>query len=98
MLGATLAHDAYLDRLKQELDRVSHDELKHWADLVYSALPGVRRLTLGHLALALGDTHSAAARRAIARAAYRNTARLAVELAKLEDIRPQFDEYVSTEG
>ena len=37
MLGATLAHDAYLDRLKQELDRVDHAELKHWADLVYSA-------------------------------------------------------------
>jgi KDO2-lipid IV(A) lauroyltransferase len=68
------------------------------ADLVYSALPGIRRLTLGHLALALGDTHSPAAREAIARAAYRNTARLAVELAKLEDIRPQFDEYVSIEG
>ena len=68
------------------------------ADLVYSALPGIRRLTLGHLALALGDTHSATAREDIARAAYRNTARLAVELAKLDDIRPQFGEYVSIEG
>jgi D-sedoheptulose 7-phosphate isomerase len=37
MLGATLAHDAYLERLKKELDRVDHAELKHWADLVYSA-------------------------------------------------------------
>ena len=68
------------------------------ADLVYAALPGVRRMTLEHLALALGDTHSAAAREDIARAAYRNTARIAVELAKLEDIRPYFDEYASVEG
>jgi D-sedoheptulose 7-phosphate isomerase len=37
MLGATLAHDAYLDRLKQELDRIDHEQLKLWADLVYDA-------------------------------------------------------------
>jgi KDO2-lipid IV(A) lauroyltransferase len=68
------------------------------ADIVYSALPNVRRMTLRHLAIAFGDTHSAAAREEIARAAYRNTARIAVELAKFEDIRLHFDEYVSVEG
>ncbi len=68
------------------------------ADLFYSAVPAPRRLTLGHLALTLGDTHSPAAREAIARAAYRNTARCAVELVKLDEIRPRFDEYVSVEG
>jgi D-sedoheptulose 7-phosphate isomerase len=37
MLGATLAHDAYVDRLKTELDRTNLAEMQHWADLVYSA-------------------------------------------------------------
>lgn len=68
------------------------------ADLVYRALPGIRRLALEHLAIALGETHSPAAREGIAREAYRNTARCAVELAKLDDIRPHFDEYLSLEG
>ncbi|HVO27099.1 MAG TPA: hypothetical protein VMW56_26105 [Candidatus Margulisiibacteriota bacterium] len=68
------------------------------ADVVYRALPGVRRLALEHLAIAFGDTHSPAAREDIAREAYRNMARLAVELAKLDDIRPRFDEYISVEG
>ena len=68
------------------------------ADLVYRALPGIRRLALEHLAIALGETHSPAAREDIAREAYRNTARWVVELAKLDEIRPHFDEYVSVEG
>jgi KDO2-lipid IV(A) lauroyltransferase len=68
------------------------------ADLVYRALPGIRRLALDHLAIALGETHSPAAREDIAREAYRNTARCVVELAKLDDIRPHFDEYVSVDG
>ena len=37
MLGATLAHDAYVERLKTELDRTDLAEMQHWADLVYSA-------------------------------------------------------------
>jgi D-sedoheptulose 7-phosphate isomerase len=37
MLGATLAHDAYVERLKTELDRTNLKEMQHWADLVYSA-------------------------------------------------------------
>ena len=37
MLGATLAHDAYVERLKTELDRTNLAEMQHWADLVYSA-------------------------------------------------------------
>ena len=37
MLGATLAHDAYVERLKTELNRTNLAEMQHWADLVYSA-------------------------------------------------------------
>ena len=37
MLGNTLTHDAYLQRLKSEIDRVDRQELQHWADLIYSA-------------------------------------------------------------
>ena len=67
-------------------------------DLAYAALPGVRRLALKHLAIAFGDTLPVAAREDIARAVYRNTARSVVELIKLDEIRPHFDEYVSVEG
>jgi KDO2-lipid IV(A) lauroyltransferase len=67
-------------------------------DLAYPALPGIRRLALDHLAIAFGDTLSAAAREAIAREAYRNAARCFVELAKMDDIRQRFDEYASIEG
>jgi KDO2-lipid IV(A) lauroyltransferase len=68
------------------------------ADLAYRALPSVRELALEHLAIALGETYSPAAREAIAREFYRHAARCVVELAKLDDIRPHFDEYVSVEG
>jgi Kdo2-lipid IVA lauroyltransferase/acyltransferase len=68
------------------------------ADLVYPTLPGIRRLALDHLAIAFGDTLSAAAREDIARAAYRNAARCFVEVAKIDDIVPCFDAYVSMEG
>jgi Kdo2-lipid IVA lauroyltransferase/acyltransferase len=68
------------------------------ADLAYRTLPSARRLALEHLTIALGETHSPAAREDIARQAYRNTARCVVELAKLDDIRPHFDDYVSLEG
>jgi KDO2-lipid IV(A) lauroyltransferase len=67
-------------------------------DVAYSALPGLRRLALQHLAIAFGDTLSASARQRIARESYRSAARCFVELAKLDDIRPHFDEYVSIEG
>ncbi|MCA9122108.1 MAG: SIS domain-containing protein [Planctomycetaceae bacterium] len=37
MLGATLAADAYLQRLNDEVQRVDSDALQRWADLVYQA-------------------------------------------------------------
>ena len=37
MLGATLAHDAYVERLKTELGRTDLKQMQHWADLVYTA-------------------------------------------------------------
>ena len=37
MLGATLDIDPYLARLKTEIDRISREELRRWADLVYGA-------------------------------------------------------------
>jgi KDO2-lipid IV(A) lauroyltransferase len=68
------------------------------ADLAYAALPGVRRLALDHLAIALGDTCPPAARERIARQSYRNLARYLVEMAKFEDVRPHFDDHVSVDG
>src|SRR5262245_15280951 len=67
-------------------------------NLAYSAVPSLRRLALQHVAVAFGDTLSPAARKEIARAAYRSAARCFVELAKLDEIRAHFDEYVSVEG
>jgi D-sedoheptulose 7-phosphate isomerase len=37
MLGATLAVEPYLQRLEQELRRVSRDEMQRWADLLFRA-------------------------------------------------------------
>jgi D-sedoheptulose 7-phosphate isomerase len=37
MLGATLSAEAYLNRLKEEIDRLDRDALRRWADLVYQA-------------------------------------------------------------
>ncbi|MCA9216331.1 MAG: SIS domain-containing protein [Planctomycetales bacterium] len=37
MLGATLAENAYIDRLKQELDNVDQAPMKRWSDLIYEA-------------------------------------------------------------
>lgn len=37
MLGAKLDVAPYLDRLHAEIDRVSRDELRQWADLIYQA-------------------------------------------------------------
>lgn len=68
------------------------------ADMIYPTLPGVRRVVLDNLAIAFGDTLSATAREEIARAAYRNTARCFVELAKIDDILPSFDTYISVAG
>src|SRR5262245_60032192 len=68
------------------------------ADVVFRGLPGIRRMVLAHLAIALGETHSPAAREQIARRAYRHMARNYVEMAKLDYIRGDFDAYVSLEG
>jgi Kdo2-lipid IVA lauroyltransferase/acyltransferase len=67
-------------------------------DLIFVTLPGMRRLALEHLALAFGDELSPAERARIARASFRNAARCLVELAKFDEIRPQFDSYTSVEG
>jgi len=37
MLGALLTSNEYLERLRQEVDRINQDELKRWADLIYEA-------------------------------------------------------------
>src|SRR5215813_3740928 len=67
-------------------------------NLAYSTLPGLRRLALHHVAIAFGDTLSPSAQDDIARAAYRSAARCFIELAKLDEIRAHFDDYVSVEG
>ena len=37
MLGATLATDAYLGRLNQEVSRIDQAAMQRWADLIYQA-------------------------------------------------------------
>ncbi len=37
MLGTTLHHHAYLERLKAELDRIDRDALQRWSDYLYQA-------------------------------------------------------------
>jgi D-sedoheptulose 7-phosphate isomerase len=37
MLGATLTSLDYLERLREEVARTNHDDLKKWADLIYEA-------------------------------------------------------------
>jgi D-sedoheptulose 7-phosphate isomerase len=66
MLGATLTHDAYLTRLKTELDRIDRAALARWADLVYAAWQNGRFLfiignggsgtTASHMAEDLGKS------------------------------------------
>lgn len=67
-------------------------------DLIYLVLPGMRRLALEHLGVAFGDQLTAREKRRIVRACLRNWARCFVEVAKMEDIRARFDEYVETIG
>jgi KDO2-lipid IV(A) lauroyltransferase len=67
-------------------------------NVLYSAVPSLRRLAQQHLSVAFGDTLSAAEREQIARGAYRSAARCFVEAAKVEDIRPRFEEYASVDG
>jgi len=69
-----------------------------FGDLLYFALPETRRLALAHLEIAFGDSLDVSAREEIARAALRNAARCFVELAKFDEIGPQFDAYTSVEG
>ncbi len=67
-------------------------------DLCYLALPGTRRLALEHLGIAFGDQMPERERRQIVRACLRNWARCFVEVAKMEDIRARFDDYVEVSG
>jgi KDO2-lipid IV(A) lauroyltransferase len=67
-------------------------------DLCYLGLPGTRRLALEHLGVAFGDQLVEREKRRIVRACLRNWARCFVEVAKMEDIRARFDEYVELSG
>ena len=37
MLGATLATDAYLQRLNEEVSRIDQASMQRWADLIFQA-------------------------------------------------------------
>jgi D-sedoheptulose 7-phosphate isomerase len=37
MLGATLASDAYLQRLNREVSRIDQAAMQRWADLIFQA-------------------------------------------------------------
>lgn len=67
-------------------------------DLIYAASAKTRERSLASLTIAFGDSKSPAEKEAIARAALRNAARCLVEVAKMEEIRPQLDRYGSIEG
>lgn len=64
MLGVTLAADAYLARLRAELDRIDRADLARWAELIYTAWEqdrfvfvfgnGGSGLTASHIAEDLG--------------------------------------------
>jgi len=69
-----------------------------FGDLAYAVSRKTRELSLAHLDLAYGDTLSAEAKQAIARAALRNAARCFVELTHIDAIRADFDAYASVEG
>jgi Kdo2-lipid IVA lauroyltransferase/acyltransferase len=70
----------------------------HVGALLYYLLREPRRLALEHLELAFGDRLSPAQRQDIAQAAFQNSARSFCEAAKLDAIRPHFDQYVTVEG
>jgi len=70
----------------------------HTGTVLYHLLRQPRRLALEHLELVFGDRLSAAQRQDIALAAFQNSARCFCEAAKLDEIRPHFEEYVTVEG
>lgn len=67
-------------------------------DLAYGTFRGTRRLALDHLEMAFGSELTPAARKQIARAAFRNLARSFCELVKFDTIRERLDTYVDVEG
>jgi KDO2-lipid IV(A) lauroyltransferase len=67
-------------------------------DLIYALAPRLRRLSLEHVEIALGESLPRAAREHVVRAAFRNIARCFAEVAKFDEIRPQIDRYVEVEG
>ncbi|MCK6553179.1 lipid A biosynthesis acyltransferase [Candidatus Binatia bacterium] len=66
--------------------------------LLYRFLGPPRRLALAHIELVYGDTLSASAREALARAAFVNVARCFMEIVKIDEIRRRAAEYVEIEG
>ncbi len=66
--------------------------------LIYTILRRPRKLALAHLEMAFGDRLSPAQREDIARAAFQNFARCFCEVAKFDEIRTRFDDYVTVDG
>jgi Kdo2-lipid IVA lauroyltransferase/acyltransferase len=67
-------------------------------DLAFRTLHRTRNRSLEHLELVFGNTLSDADRRDITRLCLRNFARAFCEIAKMEEIRPRFDDYVEVRG
>jgi KDO2-lipid IV(A) lauroyltransferase len=89
-LALALPRPLSLERALAVSDRIG--------DLLYLLLPRTRRLALEHIDVALGDVLPPAARRHVARAAFRNIARCFCEVAKFDDIRPRIASYVEIDG
>lgn len=66
--------------------------------LLFYLLPTPRRLALEHLRIAFGEELPPAARLQLARASFVNVARCFCEVAKMEAIRGQIEDYCELEG
>lgn len=67
-------------------------------ELAYRCLRGTRRLALEHLGMVFGDELSPSDRREIVRRSMRDFAKSFCEMARMDDVRARFAEYVEITG
>jgi KDO2-lipid IV(A) lauroyltransferase len=67
-------------------------------ELAFRCLPGTRRLALEHLELVFGDELRPSERREIVRRSMRDFAKSFCEMARMDEIRSRFAEYVEVTG
>ncbi len=100
------AKDAALYQLVRAVlgvaSHVSFEQAKGAADrlgdLAFNALGETRRLSMQHLSMVFGDELSEGERRDIVRESLRGFALSFFEVAKIEELRPRLEEYVTVSG